>query len=236
MLRVVLGLMAVLAVVGVASGAAIQTELVNVPENVQGDLCPFCVKTMDQVLNELVEIILNGGVLGSCSALCSRLGGLEATACNLLCDYVGIETFVKVLSYEDPDPIYVCQLLEVCSHTNGGKADMFFCDVTPKSGRQGTTFTVEAEWRVTAPTGPGGINIVVIPQGGFPISGGSFVDGQQPGTYGVKFDLKTKPSEQEPFNPGVYRVEVALCEGDCTTKHPWGGVYTQNATSFTITQ
>lgn len=203
-----------------------------------GDLCPFCVNAMGQILNELIQIVLQGGVIGSCGELCSKLPvpGIAKTACNLLCDYVGIETFVKLLQREDPDPIYFCQLLDACGFTNGGKADIFLTQSVPKSGAQGTTFDIEAEWRVTKATGPGGLNIAVVPQGGFPITGGSFIDGQQPGVYGAKFSLKTKPSEQEPFNPGVYQVEVALCEGDCTTKHPHGGIYSVNRTSFTITQ
>jgi hypothetical protein len=192
---------------------------------------------MGQIMNELIEIILNGGVLGSCGALCGKLpNSIEQTACNLLCDYVGIETFVKVLSYEDPDPIYICQLLDICGHTNGGKANMTSVTTAPTSGRQGTTFDISAIWVVSKETGPGGLNIVCIPQGGMPISGGSFVDGQKPGTYDARFSLKTQPSEQEPFNAGLYRVEVALCEGDCTTRHPWGGVYAEGTSQFTITQ
>lgn len=192
---------------------------------------------MGQIMDQLIQIILNGGVLGSCSALCGQLSNeIEATACNLLCDYVGIETFVKVLQYEDPDPIYVCQLIDICGHVNGGKANMTSVTVAPASGPQGTTFAIRAAWSVTSPTGPGGLNIVVIPQGGMPISGGSFIEGQAVGNYDAQFTLKATPSEQEPFSPGAYQVQIALCEGDCSTKHPWGGVYAEGQTRFTITQ
>lgn len=51
-----------------------------------------------QAIDQLLNIIVNVGVLGSCGALCSYLPNkIEATVCNLLCDYVGIDEFVKIV-------------------------------------------------------------------------------------------------------------------------------------------
>lgn len=53
---------------------------------------------MDQTIQTLLNIILNAGVVGSCSALCGMLPNqIEATVCNLLCDYVGIKEFIHII-------------------------------------------------------------------------------------------------------------------------------------------
>eukprot|EP00700_Malawimonas_jakobiformis_P000615 EC719057.1.p2 GENE.EC719057.1~~EC719057.1.p2 ORF type:complete len:103 (+),score=16.70 EC719057.1:31-339(+) len=60
------------------------------------DVCPTCDSFMDQVMDKLVNIIANVGGLGSCGALCSKLDNkVEATVCNLLCDYDGITEFAR---------------------------------------------------------------------------------------------------------------------------------------------
>lgn len=75
--------------------------------------CNFCVQIMDQIIQNLMNYILNIGVLGTCAGLCSNLPKkLEQTACNLLCDAVGIEGFVKAIQAADLDPIYYCQLVK----------------------------------------------------------------------------------------------------------------------------
>merc|ERR1719487_3158892 len=74
----------------------------------KADLCPLCVNIMDQTINQLLNIILNVGVLGSCNALCSYLGDygqIVVAGCNLLCDYVGITEFIALIEAADLDPI-----------------------------------------------------------------------------------------------------------------------------------
>ena len=34
---------------------------------------------------------------------------IEDTVCDLLCDYVGITEFIKIIQEADPDPVYICQ-------------------------------------------------------------------------------------------------------------------------------
>jgi hypothetical protein len=39
-----------------------------------------------------------GGVIGSCGELCGYLNNeIEATVCDLICDYVGVEEFVNLI-------------------------------------------------------------------------------------------------------------------------------------------
>ena len=90
-------------------------------------------------------------------------------------------------------------------------------------------------YTVGAPTGPGFLTIVVIPPDtGAPLSDSEFVEGQAKGEYQISWQLQTTPNEQEPFSNGVYQAYVAVCEGDCTTKHPYGGIYAEGQTKFTI--
>jgi len=54
-----------------------------------------------------------------------------------------------------------------------------------------------------------------------------------PNSYG--WEIQAQPSEDESFGPGDYPVTFAICEGDCTVAHRWGGIYAQATTKFTIT-
>jgi hypothetical protein len=210
------------------TGLILPNQMPHKTPALKDDMCPFCVSAMGQIMNQLINILLNVGVLGSCGDLCKLLPNqYEAIACDLLCDYVGLEGFIDALQYEDPDPIFVCQLIDICPHVEGGKANFTYIAVEPKTGKQGQTFTINMEWDVIKETGPGGLNLVVLPPAGFPLSGGNFIQGEKPGHYKASFNLQTQPQEMDPFLPGKYQVQGALCEGDCTTEHKWGGVYAQ---------
>jgi len=211
-------------------------NIAKTANNLKYDLCPFCVNFLGQVFDNLINAILNAGVLGTCGAVCSQLPNqLEQVACDLLCDYVGIEAFIDLVNYEDPDPIYVCQYWDVCNHTEGGQVTIHRTFVTPPKGPAGTTFVMSLQYTVVKATSVGGIEVAVYPPDSFPFGGGAFVEGQAPGNYEVDFELQAVPSEQEPLNPGVYQVFWAICAGDCSTSHPWGGVYAESNTTFSIT-
>jgi len=202
----------------------------------QLDTCSFCVSFVGQSIDELLQVIVNGGVLGGCSDLCGYLPNeIEAGACNLICDYVGIEAFVDALNVTDPDPIYVCQSVDFCAEVNNGSAKVVVAQVNPKSGATGSTFNIQMEYQVTSPTGPGYLVVEILCPDGATLSGETFNDAQAVGSYGVQWQIQAQPSEQESFGAGVYQVQVAVCEGDCTTSHPYGGVYAVGQTSFTIT-
>jgi len=200
------------------------------------DLCPFCVDMMGQIINQLLNILLQVGVVGTCQELCSYLpDAVEQVGCDLICDYVGIEAFIDFINYEDPDPIYLCQLFDMCPVVNGGAVTITKCYVTPPKGPQGTTFTLGMNYVVVNATGTGLITNLVLPPDGFPLVGADFTEGQSPGPYHVEWTLDSNPSENESFGPGKYEVDFAVCAGDCTTSHPWGGVYAQATVYFNIT-
>lgn len=63
--------------------------------------------------------MLNVGVEGTCSDVCSQLpNSLEGAVCDLLCMYVGFDEFINLIDYEDPDPIYACEIIGLCSMTS----------------------------------------------------------------------------------------------------------------------
>ena len=55
-----------------------------------------------------------------------------------------------------------------------------------------------------------------------------------PGQYGIEFDLTTTPTEDDPFEPGPYRVIFEVCEGSCGSSHHHSFVYDKSTTNFTI--
>ena len=83
---------------------------------------------MGQVVNQLVNIIANAGVVGGCQKVCSMLNNTaEAEVCTVLCmavgkelvirrrqlhsqDLAGVEEFAKILEEVDPSAINICAL------------------------------------------------------------------------------------------------------------------------------
>merc|ERR1712093_883213 len=222
-MRSVLALFALLALAAVAQASLVPSSPVLTSKTLlrpaaDPEYCPTCVSFMDQSIDQLLNIIANGGVLGGCNTLCSYLNQqLEEVVCNLLCDYVGIQAFIKLVDTIDPDSIYICEELSVCPISRNASASFKQLSVNPSRGSQGTTF-------------------VVLPPDGFAIEGGTLLVNVQPGVYGAKFEVQTQPSEQEPFSPGQYIVQAAVCEGTCGSSHPYTKTLTKSQTSFYITQ
>jgi len=203
------------------------------------DGCFYCVDFMSEAVDELLNIVLNG-VLGSCSELCGYLSNeILQVPCVLICEYVGVDEFMNVINDTDPDPIYYCQEFDMCPIVNGGQVAIIRTHVSPVSGEAGTTFNFTWTYKVTAPTGPGILSLVILPPAndGFdmPFGLSGFIEGQAIGVYEAEAGVDTTPQEMEPFNAGTWLCNVAVCEGDCTNDHPYGGVYADANITFTIT-
>ncbi|CAH1791389.1 unnamed protein product [Owenia fusiformis] len=231
------------------NNAHVFTQLVKVPSRPQSglDLCPTCIQFGDNALNALLNIILNSGVVGSCSALCSLLEqetGSKAlgVVCTLFCDVEGIKEFIKIINRADLDPIYYCQLLRACPINDNGDAKITSLTVDPPSGPQGT-FNIRLVWATNNGTGTGQVILQVETQDGLPVEGAFLNEAKLAGNYELNIQLKAQPDPGcdpsqgpcEKWEPGTYPVQVAVCNGECGSKHPHSKVFDQGSTNFTIT-
>ncbi|KNC47332.1 countin-2 [Thecamonas trahens ATCC 50062] len=226
---------AIVALCMLALVAASQAAPVTKPE---ADLCPICLQLMNEALDQLVNIILNVGVVGSCGDVCGKLPAkLEQVACDLVCDYVGITEFVKILQEVDPDAVYICQVLGgICPIHDNAKVDDVKLIVAPSSGQQGSTFSMHFSFNVVNATGAGEVALGIQPPNGEGFGDGQLVPGFPVGPIAISFRLQAKPSEQEPFSPGTYQVEAAVCNGECGATHPHTATLGTASASFVITQ
>ncbi|WAR19856.1 CTuncharacterized [Mya arenaria] len=198
------------------------------------DKCKTCIDFAGQALNELLNIILQGGVVGGCADLCNALASKTSpaigTVCNILCDIVGIEEFIKIVQNADLDPIYYCELIPACPINDNGDAHFTSFQVSPKSGPQGV-FDIDFTYESKNGTGTGEIAIEI--------------DTLAPaGSYNGDIQLKAQPDPNcdptqgpcEQWLPGTYTVKIAICNGECGSKHPHSAIYDETSATFTITQ
>merc|ERR1712232_83503 len=202
----------------------------------EAEWCNVCVSFMDQAIGELLNIIANGGVIGGCGDLCGQLPNqVEATVCDLLCDYVGIEAFIKLIQV-DPDPIYICEELDACPSSDSARARGLSFTANPKSAAVGATIELTFAFQILNQTGTGQVLIQITPPGGMSMSGGELIVGLKPGSYAVRMQLSTQPSQQQNFPAGQYQCQGFVCEGTCGSSHPHSYTMATLNTTFTLTQ
>lgn len=205
-------------------------------------LCKPCIGLSEQGLNILLNYVLNVGVVGGCSKVCSALKGQGAvTICNIACDLVGIKEFVKILENSDLDPFYFCEELTLCPKGKDDAAGKIVDIVpTPPSGPASTVFQLNLDFQVVNETGVGEIRLGVKGPGSIDIGQGFPNTGFTPGTYRTTVSLDTSPQESaDPpveFLPGVYSLDFAVCQGECGSKHPGSIKLDEKLGNFTITQ
>merc|ERR1711862_622464 len=181
-----------LALISVAMGKITMSPVERtdaVDDALKFSLCPTCVSFAGQAFNQLINIILNAGVIGGCGDLCGHLDNkLESTVCSLLCDYVGIQAFIDIIDHTDFDPIYDCELLKVCPVKNGGAGIVKSVNVSPPKAQRGSVFDIDMVFEIFNATGTGEIVIEVDPPMNsmdMPIQQGFINTGYAPGTQGV---------------------------------------------------
>merc|ERR1712146_239267 len=164
------------------------------------DICPLCISFMNSAINDLINIIMNAGVMGSCNELCSLLPNqTEATICDLLCAYVGIEGFIDLLNDVDPDPIWICEEITVCPTNPNAAANVTSFTVQPVHGKRQDTFTFDLTYLVTNEIGTGEVALAIIDPEGMGLGDSVVVDSQAPGSYSMSFSMQASPSESEAF-------------------------------------
>jgi len=218
--------------------------------NVGINLCPTCVGFSEEAFDTLLNITLNMGVVGSCSVLC---GALEqktnnralGAVCNILCDTVGINEFVKIVAMEDPDPILFCEVFfKVCPINDNGDAQILELAVDPTSGAQGLR-TISFQLNSTNGVGTGQIVLSVQTVDRYPVKEAHFMEAHDASAFPSPqvFKINATPDPTcdpskgpcEQWTPGDYVAKVVVCNGMCGSHHSHSQQYdTQNVT-FTIT-
>jgi hypothetical protein len=197
------------------------------------DECTVCIEFFDEAIQELLNAIANGGIIGGCSELCVVTGTLYPV-CEVLCLIIGFDAFVDLINITDPDSIYYCQYLSVCPIVPGGAANITELAVVPPVGHAGDSFTITMDFKVTQATGTGTILFLVLPPDALPWGDAEVNEGLQPNVYTARLQFTATPSEAEPFSPGTYIVQGAVCDGECGSNHPYSQVFSVRNTTFTI--
>ena len=83
------------------------------------DVCPECIQEAVTIVNVLLNLVLDEGIIQSCGALCEALAnktgsGAIGEICDVACEAAGVDEFVRLLVKADLDPIYYCQLAKLC--------------------------------------------------------------------------------------------------------------------------
>ncbi|KAG2388247.1 hypothetical protein C9374_000411 [Naegleria lovaniensis] len=209
------------------------------------ELCDLCINLLDQTINNLVNIILNVGVIGGCGDICkylSNLGSLTVVACNLVCDYLGVNEFINMIENADLDAIYGCQLVSLCPIRDCKApvcAQFFNTRVVPAIAPKGTTFNAVSQLRIYNQTGTGELYFEVDGPVTADIAGGELKgQGFAPGNYDIQVQIQAQDDEQNQvvWFPGKYEFFVAACEGECGSKHPHSRILAESRAFFNITQ
>lgn len=190
-------------------------------KNLGFDQCKVCIDFATQALDQLLNTILNIGVVGECSTLCSyveKQSGSQVleVVCNVLCDLVGVDEFVKIIDQADLDPIYYCELLKTCAIKDDGDATITSFTVAPISGSQGTKFNAVLNYVSMNGTGTGELEIAIKTVDGIDLGNSFLIESLAPGKYEEKISIKTDPDpdcdptqeECELWLPGLYFVEI----------------------------
>jgi hypothetical protein len=91
------------------------------------DWCPECINGFDDLIDGVLQVILQVGVLDSCGQLCSLVANktqsnLIGILCEFGCDIFGIKEFINLIERADLDPIYYCEVINLCP----GKVSSFY--------------------------------------------------------------------------------------------------------------
>lgn len=210
------------------------------PFTLKSDLCKPCVNLVGNSINQILNVILKGGIVGGCKEICVKAfpdNKHEEQICNMLCEAVGVYSFINLVQKYSGylDPIYFCETLSVCPVHDGGVANLDSITVTPLSGPIGTTFEIQVLFSVLNQTSTGELSLTIAPPHSNSFSDVMIDTGFTPGKYGVKFNLKASPTETEPFESGNYIVTILGCDGHCGSKLPHTSMLFEGKTNFSIT-
>ncbi|CAG9329229.1 unnamed protein product [Blepharisma stoltei] len=196
------------------------------------DMCSPCVIFADSSLQQLYNYVMDNTIPGSCSQLCGIFGqNLTAQVCNYLCNAVGIASFVKIVKDCQLDPIYFCELLDVCPVVAGGSANITNTYVVPSSATQYSTFNVQVLFQILKETGTGQVSLILTAPNKSVSKQSYLNEGFKPGTYSAKFQVVTDGM----YPAGVYNGVLEVCTGICGATLPNSAILSTGNIKFTVT-
>lgn len=214
----------------------------GIPEEPKDDLCSPCVQLGTQSINILLNYILNAGVVGGCSKLCShtQLSKANQNVCKVACGYVGIKAFKQVLKHTDLDPIYFCESLHACpAGSDDASIKLVSVASHPTSIVKGNTIQLSVQLDVTKASGVGQFDILVEGPVSQPISqrfllAKGIANGTQ--TLTVQLTVEDDTSGDIPmiWQPGSYRYTFEVCQGKCHSKHPHSKFFGVKSGNFSL--
>jgi len=222
-------------VFAVASAVEMSVEssfpLEAVGSNSSVSLCNPCFQIGGQGINQLLNYILNAGVIGGCGSLCAAAipaGGAAAIGCELVCSAVGVKAFIAAIDKVDLDPIYFCEVLHACpAAPDDGYLELVQAAAQPSVVAHGDDIQMAVELNVTNDTGVGEFSISIDgPGSATPLSQSFFLKegiphGEQ--MLSVKLTLQDGKDQQgfpTTFEPGLYNFSFHVCQGECGSSHP----------------
>eukprot|EP01013_Petalomonas_cantuscygni_P037096 TRINITY_DN67864_c0_g1_i1.p2 TRINITY_DN67864_c0_g1~~TRINITY_DN67864_c0_g1_i1.p2 ORF type:complete len:290 (+),score=76.48 TRINITY_DN67864_c0_g1_i1:29-871(+) len=204
-----------------------------------GTECSLCVQFMDQFLNQLLNIILNGGVVGGCSSLCAKLSGssVEQGVCNLLCDAVGVDAFIKAIQWADLDPVWLCEEIDLCKSTTctANCTAIRSISVIPSAAPAGSTFNWTVAFSVLSKdVGVSTVGVTILSKNAdskgnhYSDSVIGFIPEPTVGSFGIILSEPTQTAGSngnpgEKFPTGEYDSKAEYCEGMCGSSHKGSG-------------
>jgi hypothetical protein len=204
--------------------------------------CSACNQLTGQGLQQLVNAVLQVGVGGTCGKICTHLPKkAEQAACEMACMYVGVNAFSRALEKADLDPIYFCELVHACAAgPDDAAVSVVRAHASPASIAKGADVELGVDVNVTKASGVGEYSVtidgpVTEPQGQAFLLPGGLPEG--PTTLAVKLSVKDQTDGDFPvvWQPGTYTYELAVCQGECGSKHPHSKVFGTVRGTFELT-
>ncbi|CAF0780001.1 unnamed protein product [Adineta ricciae] len=219
----------------------------HITKDVRLDWCPQCINSFDELVQIVLDIILQYGVVDTCGHLCDLVeqktgSGLLGFICTMGCDFLGLEEFVKLMEKADIDPIYYCEVMKICPINDNGDAKFKSFAVLPPRAQTESKIALDMVYVSKNGTGTGEMIIMIQTVDKIPLSAGLLLEAQKPGTYGERIVIDTTPDpdcdptqgECEQWLEGTYNITVLLCNGQCGSHHPHTALYDTARGSFTL--
>merc|ERR1712048_1100018 len=212
----------VLSLVAAASANELATRATFGLKSPDVKLCSPCFNIGSQGINQLLNYILNAGVIGGCNALCAEAipaGGVAAVGCELVCSAVGVKAFVAAISKVDLDPIYLCEFLKACpAAPDDAYLELMQAAAAPDPVTKGDTVKMAIQVNVTNATGVGEFRLDIDgPGSATPIGQGFFLEtGIPAGMQLLEVSLPIKDGQDQQgfpktFEGGKHNFTFSMC-------------------------